>query len=62
LHYSPLPRYQSRANVSWAIINAELTAAISIHVLAPALETGDLLFQREIAIGAEDSVTTFTSV
>ena len=57
VHYSPLPRYRGRANVNWAIINGEPNAAISIHVLAPALDAGDLLFQREVAIGAEDSVT-----
>src|SRR5262249_7198174 len=56
VHYSPLPRYRGRANVNWAIINGEPTAAISIHVLAPALDGGDILFQREIPIGAEESV------
>ncbi len=56
VHYSPLPRYRGRANVNWAIIKGEPTAAISIHVLAPTLDGGDILFQREIPIGAEESV------
>ena len=56
VHYSPLPRYRGRANVNWAIINREPNAAISIHVLVPSLDGGNLLFQREIPIGPADEV------
>lgn len=56
VHYSPLPRYRGRANVNWAILNREPSAAISIHAVEPALDGGEILFQREIPIGAEDTV------
>jgi methionyl-tRNA formyltransferase len=50
VHYSPLPRYRGRANVNWALINDEPAAGISIHVLAPNLDAGNILFQRLIPV------------
>jgi methionyl-tRNA formyltransferase len=58
VHYSPLPRYRGRANVNWALINGEPTAAISIHTVAPGLDSGNLLYQEEIAIGPADTATS----
>jgi methionyl-tRNA formyltransferase len=57
VHYSPLPQYRGRANVNWAIINGEAKAAISIHLVDPGLDSGNLLFQEEIQIGRSDTVT-----
>jgi methionyl-tRNA formyltransferase len=56
VHYSPLPRYRGRANVNWAIINGEETAAISIHRVTPGLDDGNLLFQEQVVIGENDTV------
>ena len=58
VHYSPLPRYRGRANVNWALINGEPTAAISIHDVSPWLDSGDILFQEEIPIQPGDTVTS----
>ena len=58
VHYSLLPHYRGRANVNWAIINGETTAGISIHLVVPELDGGNLLFQRAIPIAANDTVTT----
>jgi methionyl-tRNA formyltransferase len=55
VHYSPLPRYRGRANVNWALINGERTAAISIHRILPGLDSGNLLYQEEVVIGALDT-------
>ena len=57
VHYAPLPEYRGRANVNWAIINGEVEAAISIHVLAPSLDAGNILYQQRIPIGPHDTVT-----
>jgi methionyl-tRNA formyltransferase len=57
VHYSPLPLYRGRANVNWAIVNGEATAAISIHRLEPGLDAGHVLFQQGVSIGARDTVT-----
>ncbi|MFN6572163.1 methionyl-tRNA formyltransferase [Dendronalium sp. ChiSLP03b] len=58
VHYSPLPRYRGRANVNWAIINDETTAAITIHKISPGLDEGNILFQQLISIGFDDTVAT----
>jgi methionyl-tRNA formyltransferase len=58
VHYSLLPRYRGRANVNWAIINGETAAGISIHLVVPELDSGNLLFQQGIAIAPEDTVTS----
>jgi methionyl-tRNA formyltransferase len=55
VHYSPLPRYRGRANVNWAIINGERAAAISIHLVAPGLDDGNLLLQEQVAIAPTDT-------
>ena len=46
VHYSPLPKYRGQANVNWALINDEAHTAITIHLMAPALDAGNILFQR----------------
>lgn len=58
VHYSPLPRYRGRANVNWAIINGEPTAAISVHMVRPGLDDGEILYQEEIDISPKDTATT----
>jgi methionyl-tRNA formyltransferase len=56
VHYAPLPEYRGRANVNWAIINGEPEAAITIHVLARGVDSGNVLYQKRVAIGADDTV------
>jgi methionyl-tRNA formyltransferase len=58
VHYAPLPEYRGRANVNWAIINGEPNVAISIHVLAPGLDSGNVLYQQRIAIAPNDTATS----
>jgi methionyl-tRNA formyltransferase len=57
VHYAPLPQYRGRANVNWALINCESHAAISIHVLAPALDAGNILFQKHVPIGPDTTTS-----
>ena len=56
VHYAALPEYRGRANVNWAIINGEPETAITIHVMAPGLDSGNILYQKRILIGADDTV------
>jgi methionyl-tRNA formyltransferase len=58
VHYALLPKYRGRANVNWAILNGEKATGISIHEMAPGLDAGNILFQAEVPIGADDDVTT----
>jgi len=57
VHYALLPQYRGRANVNWAIINGEQHTGISIHVISPELDAGNILFQEAVAIGPHDTVT-----
>ena len=56
VHYAPLPEYRGRANVNWAIINGEAETAITIHVLTPGLDSGNILYQKRVPIGPDDTV------
>lgn len=56
VHYALLPEYRRRANVNWAIINGESETAITIHVIAPGLDSGNILYQQRVFIGADDTV------
>jgi methionyl-tRNA formyltransferase len=56
VHYAALPKYRGRANVNWAIINREPETAITIHVIAPGLDAGNILFQQSTGIGHDDTV------
>jgi methionyl-tRNA formyltransferase len=58
VHYSPLPQYRGRANVNWAIINGESQAAISIHLISPRLDEGNILYQQLIPIELDDTVAS----
>jgi methionyl-tRNA formyltransferase len=56
VHYAPLPQYRGRANVNWAIINGEPETAITVHVMAPGLDAGNILYQQTVPIGPDDTV------
>jgi len=58
VHYAPLPRYRGRATVNWAIINHEPSTAVTIHRMEPGLDAGDVLFQQQVAIGPDETVTS----
>jgi methionyl-tRNA formyltransferase len=55
VHYAALPEYRGRANVNWAIINGEPETAITIHVIAPGLDAGNILYQQRVSIGPDDT-------
>ena len=57
VHYAPLPEYRGRATVNWAIINRRPDTAITVHVLVAELDAGPILFQQQVAIGPDDTVT-----
>lgn len=61
VHYSLLPRYRGRANVNWAIINGEPDLAITIHAVTKDLDAGNILYQKRVAIGPDDTVSDMYS-
>ena len=54
VHYAPLPQYRGRGE--WALLNDEPFTAITIHVLVPGLDAGNILFQEIVPIGSTDTI------
>src|ERR1700730_14446062 len=58
LHASLLPKYRGAAPIQWAIANGESVTGVTTMHIDAGLDTGDILMQREIAIGLEDTAET----
>jgi methionyl-tRNA formyltransferase len=58
LHASLLPKYRGAAPIQWAIANGESVTGVTTMRIDAGLDTGDILMQREISIGAEDTAET----
>ncbi|MEG3438799.1 formyltransferase family protein [Pannus brasiliensis CCIBt3594] len=56
VHYSPLPRYRGQSSLTWAMINDESHAAITIHQISPEPHAGNILFQQAIPIALDDTI------
>jgi methionyl-tRNA formyltransferase len=55
LHASFLPKYRGAAPINWALINGESRTGVTIFRLDKKVDTGEILFQREIEIAPEDN-------
>lgn len=55
LHASLLPQYRGAAPINWAIINGEKRSGVSTFFLKQEIDTGDLLFAKEIDIKTDDT-------
>lgn len=58
LHASLLPKYRGAAPIQWVIANGESVTGVTTMRIDAGLDTGDLLMQREIPIGLEDTTET----
>jgi methionyl-tRNA formyltransferase len=56
LHASMLPQYRGAAPLNWVIINGESKTGVTTFLLDHHIDTGKILFQREIGIGKNDTV------
>jgi methionyl-tRNA formyltransferase len=55
LHASLLPKYRGAAPIAWAIVNGETRTGLTTMQLDPGLDTGPILMQRELEIGADET-------
>ncbi len=55
LHASLLPKYRGAAPIAWAVIHGETRTGVTTMQLDPGLDTGPILMQREIEIGADET-------
>lgn len=55
LHASLLPAYRGAAPIQWAIMNGETETGITVMQMAEGLDTGDMLWKKQIVIGSEET-------
>ncbi len=60
-HDSPLPRYAGMYATSWAIINGETEHGISWHEMTAVIDAGDIIEQKTISIGGDDTAFTLNA-
>jgi methionyl-tRNA formyltransferase len=54
-HAGKLPRYRGRNVINWAIINNESEIGVTVHHVDEGIDTGDIILQRTLPIGWEDT-------
>jgi len=54
LHASLLPRYRGAAPINWAVINGDTETGVTTFFLKHEIDTGDVIQQERVAIGADD--------
>jgi methionyl-tRNA formyltransferase len=55
LHFSLLPAYRGAAPINWAIVNGEHQTGVTTMQVATELDAGDILLQRAVAIGEQET-------
>lgn len=55
-HPSLLPRHRGRSAINWAIRMGDEMTGVTIFWVDEGIDTGPILMQREVAIGADDTV------
>ena len=58
LHGSLLPQYRGAAPLNWAVINGETKTGVTTFLLDHKIDTGKILFKKEIDIWENDTVGT----
>jgi methionyl-tRNA formyltransferase len=56
VHASLLPRYRGAAPIHWAVIDGAGETGITTMYMNEGLDTGDMILQRSIKIGSDDTV------
>jgi methionyl-tRNA formyltransferase len=57
LHASLLPRYRGAAPINWTVANGESVTGVTTMKIDAGLDTGDILLQKSLAIGPEDTAS-----
>lgn len=55
VHFSLLPKYRGAAPVNWAIVNGEKITGVTTMWMDEGLDTGDILLQKVVEIGPEET-------
>jgi len=55
VHASLLPKYRGAAPINWAVIRGEKNTGVTTMLMDSGLDTGDILQQRSLSIGSEET-------
>lgn len=55
-HASLLPAYRGKHPVFWALRSGERWSGMTVHVMDPGIDTGDIIYQRKIRTQKDDTV------
>ena len=55
IHASLLPKYRGAAPIQFAVINGESVSGITTMMMAPTLDTGDILDQESVALDEKET-------
>ncbi len=55
IHASLLPRYRGAAPIQWVLLNQEKNTGLTLMRMEEGLDTGPILFQKEISIGDDET-------
>jgi methionyl-tRNA formyltransferase len=55
LHASLLPQYRGAAPINWAVANGEERSGVTTFLIQQAIDTGDILLQEEVTVGADEN-------
>jgi methionyl-tRNA formyltransferase len=54
-HPSLLPKYRGASAINWALIKGEKVTGLSLFWVDPGIDTGPVLLQKEVEVGADDT-------
>lgn len=55
IHGSLLPKYRGAAPIQWSVINGDRETGVTIMQMNEGVDTGDILYQKAIPIGIDDT-------
>ena len=55
-HASLLPDYRGKHPVFWALRNGEKWSGLTVHIMDPGIDTGDIIYQMKIRTRRDDTV------
>lgn len=55
VHASLLPKYRGAAPIAWAVLNGEEKSGVTTMHMAQGLDTGDMIFQKEVLLDPEET-------
>ncbi|NBX36894.1 MAG: bifunctional UDP-4-amino-4-deoxy-L-arabinose formyltransferase/UDP-glucuronic acid oxidase ArnA [Planctomycetes bacterium] len=60
LHSALLPKYRGRCPINWVLVHGERETGVTLHHMVDKADAGDIIAQRSIAIGPDETAWELT--